>query len=374
MNDMRSSCAIYVDVGYLISSAATRVTGTSLRRGVHVNHAALIDGLIAAAEQDSGLPLLRVNWYDSGVRPGGMPDIHQEEIGLLPRVKLRLGRLSYSGEQKGVDLRIGLDLATQGRGRIVDVMYLVSGDDDLSEAVEEAQGHGVQVIILAVPAQSGRPHAVAKHLHRTADALILIDAETIDRNVLPTAMPAGLVPEGFARPRSTAGPNGAAEPVEVTAAAGPEPTEPAEPVKDGSAVKPVAAKPGPTRAPDGKPTPSPAMLAGRKASTVVPPPAPTATPIYSTSTGGMVSGDVPPSIDLDTIDVVARQVVSSWCASATPDALAQLRRGRPSIPSDLDRTLLLDLASRSDVYDLDDVSRYALRDRFWELIDQTKVN
>ena len=136
---MRSYCAVHVDVGYLLASAATFVTGSSLRRGIAVDYPTLIARLVEQAETDSGLPLLRVNWYDSGARPGGMPDYQQDEIGLLSRVKLRLGRLSYSGDQKGVDIRIGLDLAIQGRNRVADVVYLVSGDDDLTEAVEEAQ-------------------------------------------------------------------------------------------------------------------------------------------------------------------------------------------------------------------------------------------
>lgn len=191
---MRSYCAIYVDAGYLLASSATRVSGTSLRRGVAVDHAALIGGLIEQVEADSGLPLLRVNWYDSGGRPGGMPDVHQDNIGLLPRVKLRLGRLSQSGEQKGVDLRMGLDLATYARNRVVDVIYLVSGDDDLTEAVEEAQFHGLQVVILAVPDQRGRPHAVAKNLQREADGVILIDAAVVDSAVKSLALDPALVP------------------------------------------------------------------------------------------------------------------------------------------------------------------------------------
>ena len=87
----------------------------------------------------------------------------------MPKVKLRLGRRSLSGEQKGVDLRIGLDLAAHGRSRVVDVMYLVSGDDDLTEAVEEAQNHGVQVQLIVVPNHASRPMSVAKHLQQAAD-------------------------------------------------------------------------------------------------------------------------------------------------------------------------------------------------------------
>ena len=177
---MRSWCAVYVDVGYLLASAATRVTGSSLRSSIEVDYPGLVAALVRQVEADSGLPVLRVNWYDSGARPGGQPDHHQDQIGLLPRVKLRLGRLSYAGEQKGVDVRLGLDLALQGRSRVADVVYLVSGDDDLTEAVEEAQGAGVQVTLLSVPGVNGLSHAVSKHLRRAADSELLVDTGTID--------------------------------------------------------------------------------------------------------------------------------------------------------------------------------------------------
>src|SRR5690349_8589410 len=180
---MRSYCALYVDVGYLLAAAATRVTGTSLRKGVVVSYPDLVARLIDDAEKASGLPLLRLHWYDSGNRSGGTPDATQESIGMLPRVKLRLGRTSPQGEQKGVDLRIGLDLAAHGRNRSVDVIYLLSGDDDLSEAVEEAQSHGMQVVLMAVPDRSGKPHAVSRHLIREADDLIVLDGAVIDENV-----------------------------------------------------------------------------------------------------------------------------------------------------------------------------------------------
>src|SRR6478735_4609024 len=180
---MRSYCALYVDVGYLLAAAATRVTGTSLRNGVVVSYPDLVARLIADAEKASGLPLLRLHWYDSGNRPGGNPDSTQEAIGMLPRVKLRLGRTSPQGEQKGVDLRIGLDLAAHGRNRSVDVIYLLSGDDDLSEAVEEAQSHGMQVVLMAVPDRGGKPHAVSRHLIRESDDLIVLDGSVVDETV-----------------------------------------------------------------------------------------------------------------------------------------------------------------------------------------------
>ena len=357
---MRSHCAIYVDVGYLLAAAATRVTGTSLRRGVQVNHQGLVQGLIAQAEQDSGLPLLRVNWYDSGARPRGMPDIHQEEIGLLPKVKLRLGRLSYSGEQKGVDLRIGLDLALQGRGRIVDVMYLVSGDDDLTEAVEEAQSHGVQVIVMAVPHAGNRPHAVARHLQQAADGLILIDGHLIDSTVLSTALAPELIPDTAAAAAPDATPAGVI-PEPAADAAKPQPVKPVP--RPPGAPRPAVPAPGaPKPAASG---PSPAALAHRRAR-VIAPQAPTPTPQVWLE-------EVTPGVTYEVIDSVARQVVTSWCATATPEGVTELRNERPLIPNDLDRTLLLDLVSRIEGFDLDDAARHALRDRFWELVDRIKL-
>ncbi|MEE2035164.1 NYN domain-containing protein, partial [Rhodococcus chondri] len=156
---MRSTCALYIDAGYLLASAATRVTGTSLRSGIHVDYSTLISSLVDTAQDRSGLPVLRVYWYDSA--RNGIPDAQQERIGELSKVKLRLGRFGVNGEQKGVDLRIGLDLVTHARNGASDVFFLVSGDDDLTEAVEEAQVHGVQVVLLAVPTAVGTSHGVS---------------------------------------------------------------------------------------------------------------------------------------------------------------------------------------------------------------------
>jgi len=61
---MRSYCAVYIDAGYLFAAAATKVTGTSLRSSVNVDHEMLITKISDFAKEQSGLPLLRVHWYD----------------------------------------------------------------------------------------------------------------------------------------------------------------------------------------------------------------------------------------------------------------------------------------------------------------------
>ncbi len=365
---MRPHCAIFVDAGYLLAASATRVTGTSLRRGVQVDTHALIRGLIAQAERESGLPLLRVHWYDAGARPGGMPDAGQDAIGLMPRVKLRLGRTSYQGEQKGVDLKIGLDLATHGRNRVVDLIYLVSGDDDLTEAVEEAQSHGIQLLVLAVPDAAGRPSSVARHLQRAADEVVLIDTATIDSSVRPAAIPDELVRATVTEPSDA---DEVPEPVspdtstEVPATA--EFRQPSEPCGDDKASPDlVAAHPDSADAARG--APSPAVLASRRPTKIVAPSA------GSPSNGGAVPlPDEHEPVSPRLIDQVVQRVVESWLATATPQHLVDLRKGEPSIPGDLDRALLVDLTSRTGSYDVDEASRHALRARFWAVTGQLRL-
>ena len=322
---------MYVDAGYLLASAATRVSGTSLRNGVHVEYRPLVEGLIRQAEEISGLPLLRVHWYDSA--RDGVPDAQQGRIGELAKVKLRLGRFGVDGQQKGVDLRIGLDLVTHARNDAADVFLLVSGDDDLTEAVEEAQAHGVEVVVLGVPNAAGRPHGVSRHLVRAADELTTVDAATIDDTVTKIERPA------------------------------PVPTPP--PSSAPPASEPVA---------PAAHVPSPLDLAGKRPAPAPAPVAPAAVLAYSGMTGAPshVVGDYAPPADVEEqIDSVVRNVLTSLRKSAGLDVLDGLVQGRPSIPREIDKALLLDLSDALGLYDLNDTVRFELRSRFWEIYDES---
>ena len=340
---MRNSCSVYVDVGYLLAAAATRVTGTSLRSGVVISYPDLVARIIEQVERESGLPVLRVHWYDSGGKSGGAPDATQEMIGELPRVKLRLGRLSPRGEQKGVDLRIGLDLASHGRNRVSDLIYLISGDDDLTEAVEEAQNHGVQVMVLAVPDAKGQAHAVSRHLIRECDDIVVLDPATIDGTVLVRKQaPERELSKGQEEDASLARPN----------------------ATDASA--PAATQPTPASQ-----SPTPAVLAGRRPLTGGSVPSPTSALVYSSSSDGSGRRHVPSADELMIIDEVCRGVVAAWRTQASHADTQRVMREEPFIPTDLDRTLLTDLSARLGVYDIDEATRYALRAHFWEVMSST---
>lgn len=318
---MRSRSALYVDAGYLIAAAATRLTGSSIRRGITVDYTCLLADLIAMVEQRSELPLLRVYWYDAARDGKATPA--QEEIALLPRVKVRLGRIGVDGEQKGVDLRIGLDMVGHSRTGAVDTMYLLSGDDDLTEAVDEAQALGVQVIVLAVPSRTRLGHGVSRHLSFTADGLEILDAQLLDASIRPVA-PVGVEPD-----------------VPISA--------PSAPSRTPADVARIAAA-APTSRPMLRPAPTDVTL------------------VYS-------SADPRPAIESliavadQTIEDVAQRTYAVWAAAATPPQLVELRSNRPSVPRDLDRALLLDLSDALGEYSLSDHVRFRLRAAFWDTVD-----
>jgi uncharacterized LabA/DUF88 family protein len=313
-----------VDVGYLLSAIAVRVTGTSLRNGIQVDYEPLIDALVQQAEALSELPVLRVHWYDSA--RDGVPDTQQQFIGELPNVKLRLGRFGVDGQQKGVDLRIGLDLVTHARNGAADVFILVSGDDDLTEAVEEAQVHGVQVLLLAVPNAEDKPHGISRHLVRAADGLKILFPDTIDQTVTKVEMPPATqltapstaVASQGGRPRPKATPRGLT-------------------TQGGSGALRLSSMPASSaaidRGPSGTRYEDPTELA-------------------------------------EQIDSVVNNVLTSFRRSASPEALAELTSGKPSIPRDIDKALLTDLSDRRGGIDLSEDVRHKLRAQFWEKYDQ----
>ncbi|WP_280763789.1 NYN domain-containing protein [Prescottella agglutinans] len=333
---MRSTCSLYIDAGYLLASAATRVTGTSLRSGIHVDYATLISSLVDAAQARSGLPLLRVHWYDSA--RNGVPDAQQERIGELSKVKLRLGRFGVNGEQKGVDLRIGLDLVAHARNGVSDVFFLVSGDDDLTEAVEEAQVHGVQVVVLAVPTVGGKPHGVSRHLVRAADELDSIDGAVVDSAVLKV--------DRQPMPEPTA----------------PEPAvEPARPAAAAAARPPVRTPLDLASIPHGPTASRPTSVLAYTVST--------GSPAHALPGYGDDDGEAKDTEQDRLIDEVVLRVLTSFQESATSEDKLELRRARPSIPRDIDRALLLDASDVMQKFDLDEGIRYVLRARFWEKYD-----
>ena len=140
--------AVFVDAGYLFAQGSKELCGTRLTRAnIRLDHQVLIATLKDFAQSLSGLPLLRIYWYD-GTSQGPTP----QHITLPDQadIKVRLGFVNPRGEQKGVDSLVVTDMLTLARNRAMAECVLLSGDEDLRVGVQQAQEYGVRVHLLGI--------------------------------------------------------------------------------------------------------------------------------------------------------------------------------------------------------------------------------
>jgi uncharacterized LabA/DUF88 family protein len=176
-------CAILVDAGYLLGAAGTLVAGDSDRSGLEVDHAPLALALIEEAESQTGMPVLRLLWYDGAFN--SQPSPEHRTLRVLPDVKVRLGELVVRGgrlQQKGVDSYLHRDLTTLSRHKAVADVVLLGGDEDLRRALEEAQDHGTRVHLWGVEAAAPE-YNQSQSLIAEADRRWIIPAAWIERFV-----------------------------------------------------------------------------------------------------------------------------------------------------------------------------------------------
>ncbi len=140
--------AVFVNAGYLFAAGAQLLTGRTRPRGeLQLDVEVLLDEIEHLAREVSGLPLLRIYWYD-GTATGPTPQ--HLRLAFKPRVKLRLGFVNHFGEQKGVDALFNADLITLARNRAIADALLLTGDEDVRVSVMQAQEFGVRVHLLGI--------------------------------------------------------------------------------------------------------------------------------------------------------------------------------------------------------------------------------
>ena len=140
--------AVFVDAGYVFAQGSKELCGVKLPRGsIGLDHTVLSATLAEFAERLSGLPLLRIYWYD-GTSQG--PSAQHITLAYQPGIKVRLGLVNRQGEQKGVDSLVVTDMLNLARNRAMAECVLLSGDEDLRVGVQQAQEYGVRVHILGI--------------------------------------------------------------------------------------------------------------------------------------------------------------------------------------------------------------------------------
>jgi uncharacterized LabA/DUF88 family protein len=181
--------AVFVDAGYLFAAGSTLIAGERLRRSELVlDPEALLELLRDLNSQISGLPLLRVYWYD-GSSSG--PTGQQLSLAYRPGVKLRLGSVNQQQQQKGVDSLFVSDLINLARNRAMADALLVTGDEDVRIGVLQAQEYGVRVHLIGIDAPTGQ-HNLSGSLVQEADSLRALrqdEVRTFLRRI-PSSQPA----------------------------------------------------------------------------------------------------------------------------------------------------------------------------------------
>jgi uncharacterized LabA/DUF88 family protein len=85
--------------------------------------------------------------------------------------------------QKGVDLRIGLDVALMAKDRLIDRIVVVSGDADIVPAMKVARREGVQVVLTSLN------HKVKTSLREHADLYRIVDLQAVIAGLYPGGLP-----------------------------------------------------------------------------------------------------------------------------------------------------------------------------------------
>ena len=96
-------------------------------------------------------------------------------------------------------------------------------------------------------------------------------------------------------------------------------------------------------------------------------------PAYSTSTGNSGTYGTHTALDAHAAEVigdVVDKVVINWWRGASEASRNELLKGKPLIPSDMDRALLNDLSNKLAIYDIPQDWRFALREAFWAKISR----
>ncbi|MGW1176802.1 NYN domain-containing protein [Kitasatospora sp. NPDC002543] len=173
-------CVVLVDAGYLVGAAASLLAGDPSRSKVTVDHTALIAALRERAEAETGLPLLRIYWFDAAPDRRPMPE--HRRLRVLPRVTVRLGALTRAEGrwvQKGVDAAMHAELSELARNRACADVVLITGDGDLLPGMMTAKEHGVAVHLWALQAADGDFNQ-SEDLVGEADERRVLDREWIE--------------------------------------------------------------------------------------------------------------------------------------------------------------------------------------------------
>ena len=328
--------AVFVDAGYLYAAAGELVHATSRRRELRIDAPALVAALLERAAATVPGERLRLYWFDAA--RDRVPTVEHRELARLSHVKVRLGNLTRAGVQKGVDAQLRSDMVALATAGAITDAVLLSGDEDMVPAVEEAQAHGVLVHLWGIEPPYGSNQS--ERLVWEADTVHVLDRAALQRYVhlAPGAVPATAEPDPGPDPAGPPGQDVAPTPVAVTTTAPPPPATPAPAV-----VEPAGAT-GAISEAVGRPSPATLAQIARR-------PAPA--PVY-------------PGLTYEVAFDVGEHVAARWLLTRGRENLADLLPG-PTLPASIDRELLIEVERDLQTsLRQDHQARVWVREGFWD--------
>lgn len=168
--------AVFVDAGYLFAQGSVCLLGKNeARKNLVLRPIEAVNSIKRFAKTCAPeCSLLRIYWYDGA--EGARPTTDQATLAHLNDVKLRLGFINSSGQQKGVDSLIVTDLIELARLKSITDAVLLSGDEDVRIGVQIAQNYGVRVHLLGIHPSRG---SQSQQLLQEADTTLELNKDDI---------------------------------------------------------------------------------------------------------------------------------------------------------------------------------------------------
>ena len=159
---------IFIDAGYLIAVTLKKSKRVDL---VKLSKALAKDSWEKTIFYDA-LPKFGTERYSKAQR-------FHSKISKLDKFEVRLGRLQYDGHgrptQKGVDMKLGIDLVQMSMKGDLDTAILIAGDSDFLYAVEKAQEANAKVRLAHFPGSS-----INKEFQQSFDGYDLLHDTLLD--------------------------------------------------------------------------------------------------------------------------------------------------------------------------------------------------
>ncbi|MFI6484819.1 NYN domain-containing protein [Nonomuraea sp. NPDC050663] len=387
-------CALFVDAGYLLADGAMAVHGTRHREAVAWDYPGLLQLLSNLSRERTGLPLLRCYWYEATVEGRRTPE--HDALADIPGLKLRLSRIR-PGRREGVDAQVHRDLMTLARNSAICDAVVVSGDEDLTQVVCDAQDLGIRVTVVHITAEGS--WAVSRSLRQEGDDLIEIGGGHLRPYVsLVTGMPeptnghqpvsngqaaahslSAPLPPVAAPPPPTSSAQIANAPTQNQPLPPVQPPAPASPPRSHAAPPALPAYPSYTPEPPSAPQPTPGVSTGQFAT-------PSSAGTYQPGAHGAYTGpqaapisppaaaNAPATTLADAVKAAHREG-HDFGESVARDApalwLEAVLARKPRMPSDLEARLLQGSSLPIDFL-LHDEVRHALRRGFWDALERAR--